>query len=270
MRLVTLLKAGLTLDLYLFKNNRAAFISMLLWPYLVLALILGMGLSFGNPSSFKQKVGMHIDPIVYFVASTFIALSSLDVMWGISGQILFQRWIGTLPYTLIAPYRTSVTLIVTYIPRYLLSTFINILEFTPLILLVNGLYQGSIKIAVLLLAATIGMFPLLGFSALFASFLLAIKEESNVLSWINPIILMFSGAFYPAYLLPYWARLISHILPTTYTIELARTAAWLGSPDLTHITFLVGLLAGITIVYNLTAYLVVGAGEKKAMKEGAF
>lgn len=269
MGLKTLFKAGLMLDLYFFKNNRAAFISMLLWPYLVLSLILGMGTIFGNPESFKAKVGMEVDPIVYFVASTFVALSSIDVMWGVGGQILSQRWIGTLPYTLLAPYRTSVTLVVSYVPRYLLSISINILEFAPLIVIVSGAYQGVLKLGVLFLAATIGMFPLLGFSALFASLLLTIREESNILGWLNPIILLFSGAFYPAYLLPYWARLISQALPTTYTIELARTAALLSSPDLAHVTFLIGLLAGITVVYNFVAYLVIGAGERKAMREGA-
>lgn len=266
--LKTLLKAGLMLDLYFFKNNRAAFISMLLWPYLILTLILGMGMMFGSPESFKNKVGTNVDPIVYFVASTFVVMSSVDVMWGVGGQVLSHRWIGTLPYTLLAPYRTSIVLILSYVPRYLLSTTINILEFTPLILLVSGLYRGAIKLGVLFLAATVGMFPLLGFSALFASLLLTIKEESNILSWLNPIILLFSGAFYPAYLLPYWARLISQALPTTYTIELARTAALLSSPNLAHVTFLIGLLAGIAVVYNFIAYLMMGAGERKAMREG--
>ena len=269
MGLKTLLKSGVILDLYLYKNNRGAFISMLLWPYLMLSLMLGMGILFGSPEAFRENIGLQVDPIIYFVASTLITMASLDVMWGVGGNVLFHRWIGTLPYILLSPNKTSLTLVFTYIPRYLLTAFIQIAEFAPLILIIEGPIQGLYKIGILIIAVTVGMLPLLGFSALFASLLLTIKEETNVLSWLNPIILLFSGAFYPAYLLPHWARLISQLLPSTYTIELARTAALIGAPKLANITFLIGILMGIALVYNMLAYLVVDIGERKAMKVGA-
>jgi len=267
--LKSLLKSGIILDLYFFKNNRGAFISMLLWPYLMLALILGMGTLLGSPEAFKENVGLAVNPIIFFVASTIVAMASLDVMWGVGENVLFHRWIGTLPYILLSPNKTSTTLVFTYIPRYLLFAFIQIVEFVPLILIVEGFYRGFFEIGIFVLAVTVGMLPLLGFSALFASFLLTIKEESNVLGWLNPIILLFSGAFYPAYLLPHWARLISQILPSTYTIELARTAALIGAPKLAVITFLIGILVGLAIFYNTLAYMFVDIGERKAMKEGA-
>jgi len=269
MGLRTLLKSGIMLDLYFYKNNRGSLVSMLLWPYLMLALILGMGMMLGNPEAFKENLGLSVNPIIYFLASTLIAMASVDVMWGVGGNILFYRWVGTLPYILLSPNRTSSTLVFTYVPRYLLFTFIQILEFSPLILILEGFYQGVFDIGVFILAATVGMLPLLGFSALFASFLLTIKEESNVLSWLNPIILLFSGAFYPVYLLPYWAKLISQLLPSTYTIELARTVAIIGSSKFAAITSLIGILAGMAFMYNALAYVFVGAGERKAMKEGA-
>ncbi|MHA1582638.1 MAG: ABC transporter permease [Candidatus Baldrarchaeia archaeon] len=269
MGLKTLLKSGIMLDLYFYKNNRGSLVSMLLWPYLMLALILGMGMMLGNPEAFKENIGLSVNPIIYFLASTLIAMASVDVMWGVGGNILFYRWAGTLPYVLLSPNRTSSTLVFTYVPRYLLFTFIQILEFSPLILILEGFYQGIFDIGIFILAATVGMLPLLGFSALFASFLLTIKEESNVLSWLNPIILLFSGAFYPVYLLPYWAKLISQLLPSTYTIELARTVAIIGSSKFAAITSLIGMLAGMAFMYNALAYVFVGAGERKAMKEGA-
>jgi len=269
MGLKSLLKSGIMLDLYFYKNNRGAFISTLIWPYLMLALILGMGTLLGNPETFKENVGLSVDPIIYFIASTLIAMASVDVMWGVGGNVLFYRWVGTLPYILLSPNKTSLTLVFTYIPRYLLFAFIQILEFVPLILILEGAYQGFFAIGIFILAITVGMLPLLGFSALFASFLLTIKEESNVLSWLNPLILLFSGAFYPVYLLPYWARLISRILPSTYTIELARTVAIIGASKLAIITFLIGILAGMAIFYNALAYMFVDIGERKAMKEGA-
>jgi len=257
------------LEIYFYKNNRAAFLAMFLWPYLMLALILGMGYFFGSPGAFKQNVQMDVDPVIYYVASTLVAMSALDVMWGVGGNIMWYRWSGTLPYILLSPNRTSTTLIFSYIPRYLLGAFIQLAEFMPLIIIIEGFSSGLMKIGVLVLAITVGMIPLLGFSALFASFLITIEEETNVLSWLNPLILLFSGAFYPAYLLPYWARFISQILPTTYTVELARVAAIIGAPKLAPITFFIGILLGIALVYNFLAYLFMGYGEKKAMERGA-
>ena len=265
----TLLESGFTLEIYFYKNNRAAFLAMFLWPYLMLALILGMGYLFGSPSAFRQNVRMDVDPVVYYVASTLIAMSALSVMWGVGGSILWYKWSGTLPYMLLSPNRMSTTLVFSFIPRYMLGVLIQLAEFAPLIMLIEGVSNGLVKIGILALAATVGMIPLLGFSALFASFLITIEEETNVLSWLNPLILLFSGAFYPAYLLPYWARLISQILPTTYTVELARLAAIVGAPPLAPITFFIGVLLGIALVYNSLAYLLVGYGEKKAMEKGA-
>jgi len=269
MSLKTLIKSGFILDIYFFKNNRASFFGMFLWPYLMLSLILGMGFLFGSPEAFKQNVKMNVNPVMYYIASTIVAMSSLDVMWGVGGSVLWHRWSGTLPYILLSPNRTSATLILSYIPRYLLSAFLQLAEFAPLIILIEGFPNGVVKLGILALALTIGMIPLLGFSALFASFLIAVEEETNVLGWLNPLILLFSGAFYPAYLLPHWARLISQALPSTYTVELARLAAVLGAPDLALVTFFIGVLLGIAVVYNFLAYLFIGYGERKAMGKGA-
>ena len=87
MGLKTLLKSGVILDLYLYKNNRGAFISMLLWPYLMLSLILGMGILFGSPEAFRENIGLQVDPIIYFVASTLITKVSLDVTRGVRGHV---------------------------------------------------------------------------------------------------------------------------------------------------------------------------------------
>ena len=172
MGLISLLKSGIMLDIYFFKNNKSELLSMLLWPYLMLGLILGAGMLFGSTSAFKQNTGLNADPIIYFIASTIVAMAAISVMWEVGGNILFLRWIGALPYVLLAPHRISTTLILSYIPRYLFLSLIQLLEFAPIIILVENLSSGVLKILVLALAIVVGMLPLLGFSAVFASFLL--------------------------------------------------------------------------------------------------
>ncbi|RLF24348.1 MAG: hypothetical protein DRN15_02880 [Thermoprotei archaeon] len=269
-RFLTLMKSGIMLDLYWLKNNRASFISMMLWPYLMLGLVLGMGFIFGSSEAFQRNIGLKVNPITYFVASTVVVMACLGIMWDVGGNVLFLKWIGALPYVIVAPHRISMTLILSYIPRYLFLTMFQLLEFIPLIFLVEGIKQGIFKLGVMVLALTLGMLPLLGFSALFAIvFMVTGEEESNLLSWLNPLILLFSGAFYPVALLPYWAQLIAWALPSTYTIELARLSALMGSPRFAQIIFLMGILLGMAMFYNLVAYSFIGVGERRALKKGA-
>lgn len=269
MGLVSLFKSGIYLDLYFVKNNRANLITFLLWPYLMLILVLGAGMMFGSAQTFRAKVGSDVDPIIFFVSSTLIASVSLSVMWDVGGSVLLHRWAGTLPYVLLAPYRTSVILVMSYVPRYLLWSFVQLGEFIPILMWRKGILGGFADTLLLSLAIVVGMLPLLGFSAIFASFLLTVKEEANVLSWLNPVILILSGAFYPAYLFPHWVWLISQLLPTTHTFELARLAALMSAPILREVLTIMGLLLGMALFYNAISYALMGKAEGKALGSGS-
>ncbi len=268
MSFLALLKSGVVLDLYFFKNNRAQMFSFLAWPYILLVLMLGIGFIFGSAETFKSNVRMEADPVVFFVASTLVAMASMSVMWEVGGTVLSHRWTGTLPYILLAPYRTSLTLVMSYIPRYLLWSTIQLAEFVPLLIWREGVVGGLQDALIMALAIVVGMLPLLGFSAIFSSLLLTLKEESNILGWLNPIILILSGAFYPAYLFPAWARLLSQLLPTTYTFELARLASLIGAPKLAEMTFLIAILLGMSLLYNMISYTALGKAESKALRKG--
>lgn len=268
MGLLNIVKSSIMLSLYFYKNNKANFISMLIWPYLMLGLVVGLGFFIGDPNSFKRNVGLDVNPLTFFIASTIVAMSSIDVMWSIAGSIVFYRWVGVLEYIFLTPHRMSLTLILSGIPSYILNSTMFLLVLSPLLLLQEGLALGLLKLAVIYIALILGMLPLIGFAVIFASLTLITEEEENFLQWLNPLILLFSGAFYPVYLLPWWVRMISMVLPSTYTIELARLTALMGSPDFGRFTFLIGVLFGLTLIYNLFAAGIVGHSERLAMKKG--
>jgi len=268
MGLASLFKSGIFLDLYFVKNNRANLLAFLLWPYLMLSLVLGAGLLFGSAQSFRTNVGSDVDPVIFFVSSTLIASTSLSVMWDVGGSVLLHRWAGTLPYVLLAPHRTSTILVMSYVPRYIFWSFVQLAEFLPLLFWRKG--TGMLLDAGFMAAAILmGMLPLLGFSAIFASLLLMVKEESNILSWLNPVILILSGAFYPSYLFPLWARVISQLLPTTYTFELARLSALLSTPVLREALTIMGVLLGMAALYNALSYAAMGEAERRALGGGS-
>ncbi|MEM4581198.1 MAG: ABC transporter permease [Candidatus Korarchaeum sp.] len=268
MSLLSLFKSGVLLDLYFVKNNKANLVAFLLWPYLTLLLILGAGLFLGSAQSFRVNVGSDVDPIAFFVSSTLIASASLSVMWDVGGSVLLHRWAGTLPYVLLSPHRTSTILVMSYIPRYVFWSFIQLAEFLPILLWRKGL-GAMLDAGVIALAMLVGVLPLLGFSAIFASFLLVLREESNVLSWLNPVILILSGAFYPSHLFPLWARLLSQLLPTTHTFELARLSALMSGPILRDALVIMGVLLGMAALYNALSYAAMGEAERKALGSGS-
>ncbi len=268
MGLISLLKSGVYLDLHFYKNNRANFIMSLVWPYLILVLMLGAGLLLGSEQNFKANVGMDVNPLLFFVASTYVVTISLNVMWEVGGSVLFYRWVGVLPYIFLSPHRPSTVLVLGYLPRYLVNSLISLMEFVPIIILTEGLSEGVLDTGVLVFAMLVGMLPLLGFASILASFLITSREESNFMSWLNPLILIISGAYYPAYLFPAWMQLISRLLPTTVALDLARVAA-LFNTDLKHVMFLSGILLGMAIFYNGISLPMIERSERKALKEGA-
>jgi len=265
-----LFRAGLYLNYTFYKNLRLEFLTFIISPYLFWGMILVLGYIFGSSQAFSKKVGAQVDPVMFYTASVVIASSSMNIMYQITGSVIFMRWSGTLSYHILSPYRMSTLFIILHIPRYLLRSTISILSFVPPIIFMEGLYDGITKIAILFLAMIVGMLPLLGFSVILASILLIIREQTNVFNWLSPLILIFSGAYYPAYLLPKWAQFISKILPTTYTLELARTCSIIGSPNINQIVFMIALLLGITCLYNGASFLFVGKAEKIATKHGVF
>ncbi len=267
MRVMNLIKAGFYLNISYMRNNRASFIAGLIWPYLLMGFMLGAGMILGNEQNFRANLGAEVNPLLFFVASTFVASVSLNVMWEMGGAILFYRWVGVLPYIFVAPYRPSTILIFEYLPKYLLNSLILLTEFLPLILLTEGIFEGLLDVSVLVFAMTLGMLPLVGFAAILASFLLTTEEESNFMSWLNPLILILSGAYYPAYLFPQWMQIISQVLPTTFTLEIARLIALMNT-DFRHVIFLSGVLLGMAIFYNGLSLPIIERAERKALKEG--
>ncbi len=265
-----LTKAGLYLNYTFYKNLRLQFFTIIIQPYLFWGMILALGYMFGSSQTFSRKVGMNINPVMFYLASVVVSSSSMNIMYQISGSVIYMRWSGILPYHILSPYRMSTLFIILHIPRYLLRSMISIVSFIPPIIFMEGIYNGMFKISILFLAVTVGMLPLLGFSVILASILLMVHEQTNIFTWLRPLILIFSGAYYPAYLLPEWAQLISYILPTTYTIELARTCSIIGAPNLRYMTFLIGLLLGFTGIYNSITYIFVDKSERIARKYGVF
>ncbi len=234
-----------------YKNNRWMLISTFVWPYLMVGTLFGVGLTLGSIDEYARKVGV-ANPALYLLASSVVAMSSIYIMYSITGFILQNRWIGTLPYIFLSPVKAHTIMIFSGLPDAVLSPALTTTAILPAAIYFEGV-TGAWRILIILLIIILGMLPLMGLSVIIASLLLILKEESNVMGSIIPFMLLVSGVYYPLEVLPRILQLISRAVPTTYVIEATKIVSTYLIPEarlLMTALYMIGLL---TLGYNLMA-----------------
>lgn len=249
-----------------YKNNRWMILSDIIWPYLIVGLLLGMGSMFGSLENYAQRMGVS-RPILFLLSSTVVAMSSLMIAFSAAGFVRENRWLGTLPYILLTPAGIHTIVIFAGLPSAVISPVMTMTAIAPAAVYFEGV-GGVLRIWAVLLIVLFGMLPLLGFSALAASVLLMVKEESNVFDMVAPLILLVSGVYYPLEVLPKILQLVGRVLPTTYVVEAARLLATYMEPEIRLLLAPIYMLTALALGYNLLASLVLGRAERAVKRKG--
>ena len=199
------------------------------------------------------------------------------VMTGISWTIIDDReHYKTLKYMYIAPVNVPVYLAGRGVAKFLvasISVVITILfgvAFLRLrinVLEVNwGLFLVALLLGVLMLA-TLGLL-LAGLNLLVAHHYGAWGEA------VAGALYLFSGAIFPLEVLPIWLRPVGFAMPLTYWLELLRRAL-VGSvaqafPTLSGFSNLqlLGILAGLTVIFGLASIFAFRWCERRARERG--
>jgi ABC-2 type transport system permease protein len=199
------------------------------------------------------------------------------VMTGLSWAIIDDReHYKTLKYMYIAPINVPIYLAGRGVAKFLvasISVLITILfgvAFLRLrinVLEVNwGLFLVALLLGVLMLA-TLGLL-LAGLNLLIAHHYGAWGEA------VAGALYLFSGAIFPLEVLPTWLRPVGFMMPVTYWLELLRRAL-VGSvaqafPTLSALSNLqlLGILAGLTVVFGLASIFAFRWCEHRAREQG--
>ncbi len=248
------------------KNNKWLLFSMLIWPYLITFLMLALGVIYGNLEMYKERLGVS-NPVLYILASSGIVMSSLIIVDTVATSALYHRWLGTLPYLLLTPTRTYKVLLLEPIPSAILSSTVSMLAVLPGAILFEGLL-GAGKLFLILLVVYLGMLPLIGLSVVVASLTLVLREETNIVAFLTPLILLVSGVFYPIEVLPTVLRSLSNIFPTLYVVQAAKLTATYTIPEVKALLTLISALVILTFIYNGIASLAIGESERMIKKSG--
>ncbi|MCD6300714.1 MAG: ABC transporter permease [Staphylothermus sp.] len=247
------------------RNNRLFAFMMIFWPYLFAFFMIGLGVMLGSLNVYAERMGVG-NPLFYIIVASGVLVSSLNIMDSIVWSLVDYKWLGVLPYIIASPpgFR-RVSIYGLTIPS-IISGFISLTSILPAVLFLEG-WLGGFKLFIILLIVYIGMLPLVGLGVFLASVTLMLKEESFV-GFLSPFMLLVSGVYYPITILPWFLRVIAKIFPVTYVIEAVKVVSVIGTPDISRLLQVIGLLFVLLMTYNLLFFPGVRRAEDFVKKKG--
>jgi ABC-2 type transport system permease protein len=185
----------------------------------------------------------------------------------IAETITWERWEGTLEYTMMAPVRR--------ITHLLGST---------LFALVYGFIHTSIVLAVLIMFfgidlsnanwATATVFMLIGSASIVGIGMMAailpllyVERGDQMVFVVNSLLLLFSGVYFSIAILPEWMQFVSKFVPGTYILDGIRAGLMNGVPvsDLLYDVWPLLVMAVVLIPAGAYAF---SLAEKYAKRTG--
>lgn len=265
MAFLELVKAeGKVIMIETFRRKSMLF-AMFFWPYFLTFFMVFLGSIFGSAQAFQARTGG--DPISYFMASSVILMISLTIMDDIGSRMLWESWLGTLPYIMASPVRRVEFLLALPLPRAILAILWALIGLGPVVLLLKGLESG-LGLLLAVFFAILGAVGLAGFALVVGGLMLYFREEWSIAQIIRPLMLLVSGVYYPVYLMPMWLRFIASFIPLTHAVEATRLSVMFEQPPFNVLFTLMGLILVLTALYTPMGVKVYGFFERKALKEG--
>ena len=212
----------------------------------------------------------HVD-----LARTRLYLLVGSVLWSYMSMVFFEvsfaisweRWEGTIEYTMMAPVRRVTHLlgicwfgIVYGIVRTGLTVLIVALLFHL------DLSHADVAAAVLVVAAA--TLPILGLGVFTAILPLLSPEKGDQMAVaVQGLLLLVSGVYYPLQVLPEALRVVGNGSPLTYTLSGLR-AALLNGAGVGDLAGTIALLLGIGMVLITAGFAAFGRAEARAKRLG--
>ena len=261
-----IMRAELRVQYYWLKNNKVMMAMSLLWPYLMVFIMVSFGTAFGSLEEFKEKMGI-ASPILYLFAGSAVATASLSVIDNAAGIGTWHKWLGTLPYVMLVPRRFPVYLLISSLVTSLVQVAFNLASIAPAVIVLEGVSAG-LQLLLILFFMFIGTLPLLGIALLGGIASLLASEENDVINFLNPLLLLLSGVFYPVKMLPYILRVAAYYIPTKYVVDAAKLAATYTTPPGSTVMYILYILTLLALLYNALGLTGAVYAEKELRRRG--
>jgi ABC-2 type transport system permease protein len=185
----------------------------------------------------------------------------------IAEQISWERWEGTLEYTMMAPVRRISQLFGSTIFA-LIWGVIHATVVVVVLILFFGIDLSEANFAAAAVLLLIGSFSIIGIGMMAAVLPLMYVERGDQMVFVlNSLLLLISGVYYSVTILPEWMQAISALSPATYILEGVRQALIDGVP-LDQMLNLVWPLIVMAFVFIPLGAWIFGRAERYAKRTG--
>ncbi len=217
-------------------------------------------------ASFAQATGT-AEFIPFIIIGAVLNSYVNRVLHGMGESIRREQVQGTLDYVLVAPSNKMFVLIGKALSETLSSTFFAASQLA-ISVLVFGLNLTLGMILPVFFVVILLVLGLHGLALVLAALGLLYKQSHEVSQTIGYIFYIFSPVRYPVESLPFWAQLISKVLPLTYALILVRSFVLLGA-GISAVYFEVLALLVIDAVLIIAGFCMFNWMENKTRKSGA-
>lgn len=199
------------------------------------------------------------------------------IMNGVAYTVIDDReHYKTLKYMYIAPIRIPMYLLGRAASDFLTSSISVVMTVAAGVLFLHVNFDLQQINWLLFLAAMLIGVPMLALLGLLlgAVSLLTVRHSGFIAEGVSGVLFLFSGAIYPLTILPTWLQPIGFVLPITYWLELIRRSL-IGNvaavfPTLARFTNLelLGILAGLSLVFGVASVFIFRACDLRARERG--
>lgn len=243
-------------------RRKVALIIMIIYPYIFTAFILLAGYTMGSPRVFAERIG--VNPVVYMITASFTLFSILGSLDELLWRPLFDMHIGTLPYIMASPVDKLKLYFAIPFPRLTIVLILGFTNLIPVYLVffgVDGLAAGLLIMGLVIL----GCILMIPFSIFIAMGIHRVGESWRVLNIIRPVILAFTGIYYPRFYMPLASYVIGSIIPSSHVVEVIQVTL---TGLQRGVYALIAIAIALSIAYVPLGKFTLGLWELKKVREG--
>jgi ABC-2 type transport system permease protein len=208
------------------------------------------------------------DQLVLYLLVGSLVWSYLAVVFDAIGEMIaWERWEGTIEYTLMAPVRRSLHLIGTCLYAVTYSIIRAVLIFA-VVALIFSVRLTNANVATALIVVAVGSVSVIGLAIVAAVLPLLFTERGAQMTFvIHSGLLLISGVYAPIEVLPGWLQALAPLSPMTYVLRSVRAGLLEGAPPSAVVGDLAILLVmGAVLVPG--GLLIFRAAERYARRTG--
>ncbi len=172
-----------------------------------------------------ESQGGDTSQLILFLGIGTLVWGYLNAVFSnVAEMIAWERWEGTIEYTMMAPVSR-----LTHMLGVSIFSIIYGVARSIFLLIILALFfdidLGGANLGAALLVIVIGSVSFIGFGIMGAVLPLLFPEKGEQMTFIiSSILLLVSGVYYPVSVMPDWMQWLSNLSPATYVLEAMRAA----------------------------------------------